>query len=55
MAAGETNDLVEEGAPDGEYVAYLAGGWGLASESAGKFNYDKWIGSAQRKLTGDLA
>ncbi|KAF8523836.1 hypothetical protein JB92DRAFT_2704341 [Gautieria morchelliformis] len=54
-AAGDTNGLVEEVAPENEYVAYLEGGWGLATESAGKFNYEKWISSAQRKLTEDLA
>lgn len=55
MATGDANDLVEESTVDSEYVAYLEGRWGLATEGTGKINYEKWIGSAQKKLTEDLA
>jgi hypothetical protein len=55
MAAGDTNDFVEEIPPDSEYVAYMNGKWGLGTESAGKFSYEKWTSSAQKKLTEELA
>lgn len=54
MGAGDTNDLVEEIAPDNEYVAYMDGNWGMSMEGAGKFSYEKWTNCAQRKLTEDL-
>lgn len=54
VAAGETNICTEEGIPDNVYVMYVQGTWGPSTEGTGKFNYEKWIGSAQRKMTDDL-
>ena len=52
VAAGEMNVWAEEGIPDNVYVTYVDGTWGPSTE--GKFNYEKWIGCSQRKMTDEV-
>ncbi|KAF8584425.1 hypothetical protein K439DRAFT_1145370 [Ramaria rubella] len=54
IGAGETNGWAEETASEGTYTTYVEETWDMVSESSGKF-YEKWIGSAQRKLAEELA
>jgi hypothetical protein len=55
-AAGEMSGWAEEVAPDtaASYMAYVQGTWGPSMDGmAGKFSYEKWVGSAQRRVTED--